>query len=163
MEKPGLLFDPRHFASEFRAATGDSGAEVKESQPVATLWLEDRTEVSGSEFAWRFGWINFQGNNHDFKISGLSMSKLRASRISATGIVTGLGKLPDFSGNYSAAAARATVAGGGPTIVLGNEHHVTIRLIAPDAGLRFKVSIDGVQVHLTRMQPRRHIDHGWAD
>jgi hypothetical protein len=149
MEKPGLLFDPRHFAAAFRAATSDPGADVKESQPAATLWLGDKAEPSGSEFAWRYGWINFQGNNHAFKISGLSMLKLGASGISATGIVTRLGKLPDFSGKYSAPAARATVAGG-PTIVLGNEHHVTIKLIAPDAGLRFIVSINGVQVRLTR-------------
>jgi hypothetical protein len=150
MEKPGLLFDARHFAAAFRAATSNSGAEVKESPPAATLWLEDKAEGSGSDFAWRHGWINFQGNNHAFKISGLSMSKLSASGISATGIVMRLGKLPDFSGNYSASAARATVAGGGPTIVLGNEHNVVIRLIAPDAGLRFNVSIKGVQVRLTR-------------
>jgi hypothetical protein len=150
MEKPGLLFDARHFAAAFRAATSDSDAEGKESQPVATLWLEDKPEVSGSDFAWRYGWINFQGNNHAFKISGLSMSKLGASSISATGIVMRLGKLPDFSGNYSASMARATAAGGGPTIVLGNEHRVVIRLIAPDAGLRFNVSIKGVQVRLTR-------------
>jgi hypothetical protein len=151
MEKPGLLFDARHFAAAFGAATRDSGAEVKESQPVATLWLGDKAEVSGSEFAWRYGWINFQGNDHAFKIAGLSMSKLCRSRIPATGIVTRLGKLPDFSGNYSASAARATVAGGGPSIVLGNEHHVMIRLIASDAGLRFNVSINGVQVRLTRL------------
>jgi hypothetical protein len=149
MEKPGLLFDPRYFAAAFRAATSDSGAEVKESQPAATLWLDDKAELSGSEFAWRYGWINFQGNNHAFKISGLSMSKLGASSVSATGIVMRLGKLPDFSGKYSAPAARATAADG-PTIVLGNEHHVTIKLIAPDAGLRFIVSINGVQVRLTR-------------
>src|ERR1700722_2909796 len=105
MEKPGLLFDPGHFAAAFRAAKSDSGAEVKESPPAATLWLDDKAELSGSEFAWRHGWINFQGNNHAFKISGLSMSKLCRSRISATGIVTRLGKLPDFSGNYSASAA----------------------------------------------------------
>jgi hypothetical protein len=150
MEKPGLLFDARHFAAAFRAATSDSGAEVTESQPIATLWLEDKAEVSGSEFAWRYGWINFQGNHHAFKISGLSMSKRGASILSATGIVTRLGKLPDFSGKYSASATRANLAGDGPTIVLGNEHHVTIRLIAPDAGLRFSVSVNGVQVRLTR-------------
>lgn len=150
MEKPGLLFDARHFAAAFRAATSDSGAEVKESQPVATLWLEDKAEVSGSDVAWRYGWINFRGNNHAFEVSGLSMSKPGASCTTATGIVMRLGKLPDFSGNYSASAARATVAGGGPTIVLGNEHHVVIRLIAPDAGLRFNVSNNGVQVRLTR-------------
>jgi hypothetical protein len=150
MEKPGLLFDARHFAAAFRAATSDSGAEEKGSQPVATLWLEDKPEVSGSDFAWRSGWINFQGNDHAFKISGLSMSNLGASSVSASGMVMHLGKLPDFSGNYSASAARATVAGGGPTIVLGNEHHVVIQLIAPDAGLRFNVSINGVKVRLTR-------------
>jgi hypothetical protein len=151
MEKPSLLFDAGHFAAAFRAATGDdSDAEAKESHPVASLWLEDKAAVSGSDFAWRYGWINYQGSNHAFKISGLSMSKLGASSISATGVVMRLGKLPDFSGNYSASVARATAAGGGPTIVLGNEHHVVIRLIAPDAGLRFNVSINGVQVRLTQ-------------
>jgi hypothetical protein len=150
MEKPGLLFDARHFGAVFRAATSDSVAEVRESQPVASVWLEGKSEVSGSEFAWRRGWINFQGNNHAFQLSGLSMSKPSATGISATGIVMRLGKLPDFSGNYSAQAARATLAEGGPTIVLGNEHRVVIRLIAPNAGLRFHVSIDGVQVHLAR-------------
>jgi hypothetical protein len=145
MGKPGLLFDANHFGATFRAATSDSAADPKESQPVATVWLESKAEVSGSEFAWRHGWINFKGNNHSFEISGLSMSKVGASRICATGIVTRLGKLPDFSGNYSAPAA---VPASDASIVLGNEHHVVIRLISPDSGLRFRVSINGVRVHL---------------
>src|SRR5271170_2041662 len=109
MEKAGRLLDARHFGAAFRAATSDSVA-VTESQPVATVWLESKSAMSGSEFAWRDGWINFQGNSHAFQLSGLSMSKLGASSIAATGIVMRLGKLPDFSGNYSARAARATLA-----------------------------------------------------
>ena len=71
-----------------------------------------------------------------------------ATNFTAAGHVYNLKKLSDFSGNYVAAGAGITIAGGGTATYLKNEHGVVIKLIATDVGLKFKLSADGVHVSL---------------
>jgi len=148
MEKLSLLFDATQFAVAFGAATGDSGCAVTETQPDATVWLEDGVVAAGAEHAWSRGRINYRGRDHVFSLSGLSIADAEGARIAATGIVMRLGKLSDFSGTYSASAAGAAVAGSGSATYLRNERGVVIKLIATDAVLRFSLSDNGVQTRL---------------
>jgi len=53
----------------------------------------------------------------------------------------------DFTGNYVAASAGITVAGGGTAVYLKNEHGVVIKLVSTEVGLKFKLSADGVHTH----------------
>jgi hypothetical protein len=71
-----------------------------------------------------------------------------ATNFTAAGHVYNLKKLSDFSGNYVAAGAGITIAGGGTATYLKNEHGVVIKLIATDVGLKFNLSADGVHVSL---------------
>jgi len=146
MEKLGLLFDAKQFALAFGAATSDSASA--EAQPDATVWLEDGAVAAGAAFAWGHGRINYQGSNHAFSISGLSIADTHRVCVVATGTVMRLRKLSDFSGTYSASGAGATVAGGGSATYLKNERGVVIKLIATDAALRFSLSANGVRTRL---------------
>jgi hypothetical protein len=61
----------------------------------------------------------------------------------ATGKVYKLTQLSDFAGNYVAAGAGITVAGGGTALYLEDEHGVVIKLLSTEVGLKFKLSADG--------------------
>jgi len=92
--------------------------------------------------------LNYGGESHPFKISGLSIVDVGAANISASGHVYNLKKLSDFNGNYIEVSAGVTVAGGGSVAYLKNEHGVVIKLEATTIGLRFNLSGDGVKVTL---------------
>jgi hypothetical protein len=149
MDKLGLLFDAKQFAAAFGAATGDSSSAATEAQSDASVWVEGGASVAGAGFAWGHGQINYKRNQHRFSILGLCTGDVHAASISATGSVVCLRKLSDFSGNYSELGAEARAAGGGSATYLKNERGVVIKLVATDAGLRFKVSVNGVRVKLT--------------
>jgi hypothetical protein len=148
MDKLGLLFDPKEFAVAFGAATGDLRSAATEARPDATVWLEGGAAVAGAGFAWGHGQIHYKRNHHGFSISGLSIADVHAASISATGMVMRLRQLSDFSGDYSGLGAEATATGDGSATYLKNERGVVIKLVAADAGLRFKVSVKGVRVKL---------------
>ena len=148
MDKLGLLFDEKEFAVAFGAARIGLGSAAAEARPDATVWLEGGAAVAGAGFAWGHGQIVYKRNRHGFSISGLSVADAHAASISATGVVIRLEELSDFSGNYSRLAAEATPTGGGLATYLENERGVVMKLVAADAGLRFKVSLNGVRVKL---------------
>ena len=54
-----------------------------------------------------------------------------------------------FDGNYTAASAGLTVAGGGSAAILRNEHGVVIKLLSTTEGLRFNLAAEGVNIKLT--------------
>lgn len=61
----------------------------------------------------------------------------------AAGVVYNLKDLSDFAGNYVAAGAGITVAGGGSAVYLKNEHGVIIKFVSTEVGLKFNLSADG--------------------
>ena len=73
-----------------------------------------------------------------------------ATDFTATGSVYNLKALSDFAGNYVAAGAGITVAGGGTVVYLKNEHGVVIKIVATEVGLRFDLAADGVHVSLKK-------------
>jgi hypothetical protein len=60
-----------------------------------------------------------------------------------------LRKLSDFNGNYVAATAGATLAGGGSATVLRNQNGVTIDGIASSQGVRLTLAPSGVNITLS--------------
>ena len=70
------------------------------------------------------------------------------ANISANGLVYHLSNVEDLNGNYVAASAGLTIAGGGDAVVLRNEHGVFIKLLATNQGLRFDLAGSGVSVKL---------------
>ena len=143
MDKLNLLFNSKQFADAFGAAMRDSNFV---SQPDATVWLEGGAASAGQGFSWDHGKIDYRGSSHGFSISGLSIADLPPVNTSATGIVKRLNALADFVGNYFAAAAEGRMTAGSSANCLRNDRGVQIQLIANDAGLRFRASINGVRI-----------------
>ena len=118
------------------------------TQPDGTVNFTGGSVAAGIGFSWGHGELNFGGESHAFKISGVSLVDVGAANISASGHVYNLKNLADFNGNYVAMAAGMTVAGGGSAAYLKNEHGVIIKLHSTDVGLRFNLAADGVKVKL---------------
>jgi len=135
---------------------GAAFADTSESQsttnatdePNATVDLTAGSFAAGIGFVWGHGDLIYKGSKHRFKLSGVSIVDVGASKITASGVVYNLTTLSDFSGNYTAVSAGLTIAGGGSAVVLRNEHGVVIKLLSTAEGLRFNLSADGVAINL---------------
>ena len=116
---------------------------------------EGTVSFSGGAFAlgiglqWGNGTLTYQGQQYPFKVSGLSVLDVGASSITGSGTVHNLNKLADFSGNYFAATAGATVAGGDSVTTLRNQNGVVIDGITTAQGARLTLAPGGVSVTLS--------------
>jgi hypothetical protein len=130
------------------AGDSDSAAPVaSDARPDGSVSLSGGSVAAGIGFTWGHGELAYRGS-HPFSISGVSIVDVGATSYSASGNVYNLKDLGDFAGNYVAAGAGITIAGGGTAVYLKNEHGVIIKLISTDVGFKFKLSADGVHVSL---------------
>jgi len=133
------------------AGDSDSPAPVaQDAQPDATLTLKGGSVAAGIGYTWGHGELGYHDSSQRFSIKGVSVVDVGATNFSASGYVYNLKKLQDFSGNYVAAGAGITVAGGGTALYLKNEHGVIVKLISTDVGLKFTLSAEGVHVALQK-------------
>jgi hypothetical protein len=146
MDKLSLMFDAKQFAAEFHAASDDSSAA--RSEPEVMMWLEGGVGPAGAGFTWGHGQMNFQGREHLFRVSSLSIADVGAAGIYATGRVMRLRKIADFSGNYRVSSSGAGIGGGSFATYLQNERGVLIELVAMDAATAANRSVNGVRVRL---------------
>ena len=131
------------------AGDADSSAPVADdAQPDATVTLKGGSVAAGIGYTWGHGDLTYRNSPHEFSIKGISIVDVGVTNFTAAGQVYNLKKLSDFSGNYAAAGAGITIAGGGTATYLKNEHGVVIKLISTDVGLKFTLSADGVHVSL---------------
>jgi hypothetical protein len=133
------------------AYAGDAGSSASvadEAHPDATVTLKGGSVAAGIGYTWGHGELTYQESSHQFSIKGVSVIDVGATDFTAAGTVYHLKDLADFAGNYVAAGAGITVAGGGTAVYLKNEHGVVIKLISTDVGLKFNLSADGVHVAL---------------
>jgi hypothetical protein len=68
------------------------------------------------------------------------------ARATARGDVIGLKKIEDFSGNYTAAGAGATVGGGAGATIMKNQNGVEIRLTSTTQGASLKLAASGIKL-----------------
>jgi len=140
----------------FALMSGSVLADDPSSSPGATdssaadasVSLSGTSIAAGIGWVWGKGEIDFKGKEHTFKISGLSVVDAGVASISASGGVYNLKNLSDFNGNYTAASAGITVAGGAGATFLQNEHGVVIKLIETTQGLRLNLAAQGVKISL---------------
>jgi hypothetical protein len=140
---------PLEFARAFGTVTIDTRIEERQ-QHSATLWLEGGIAPAGAGFVWGHGQLSYQGHDHAFRLSGLTIENLGTAGLSALGRVAHLRRLSDFVGTYSASAADAGASGFDPVISLKNERGVIIKLTATDAGQPFNLPVTGVRIRLKR-------------
>ena len=136
------------FCAAAYASDTESAPVANEAQADATLTLKGGSVAAGIGYTWGHGELKYRDHSHPFSIKGVSLVDVGATDLSATGNVYHLKSVADFSGNYVAAGAGLTVAGGGSAVYLKNEHGVVIKLTATEVGLKFKLSADGVKITL---------------
>jgi hypothetical protein len=68
----------------------------------------------------------------------------------ASGSVYNLKKLEDFDGNYTAAAAGATLAGGATGVTMKNQNGVKGNLVATSQGVKLVLGGGGVDMEIKK-------------
>jgi len=119
-----------------------------DSPTDATLQLQGGSVAAGIGYVWGKGTLSYQGADHRFSISGVSVVDIGGAKIDATGAVMHLSTLQDFAGTYTAWGAGLTLAAGGSAVYMKNERGVVIKLLSKTTGLRFNLSGNGIKVQL---------------
>lgn len=125
-------------------------AASKSEKPDATLRLSGGSFAVGIGFSWGGGTLTFKGKDYPISVNGLSLGKLGISGASASGEVFGLKDLRDFNGNYNAAGAGLTVAGGRTAIALKNEKGVRVLITSTTRGFDVTVGGGGVTMKIKK-------------
>jgi hypothetical protein len=120
-----------------------------EDQPDATIKLHGGSVAVGIGYSWGGGTLTYKGKTYEVEVKGLSVGDVGASDIQASGNVYHLAKLADFDGNYTAAAAGATVAGGASASIM-KQNGVEIRLVSTTEGLKFTFAAAGVDLKIKK-------------
>jgi hypothetical protein len=125
-------------------------AMAQEKQPDATLTMSEGQFAIGIGFSWGQGVLTYQGKQYPFKVKGLSVVDVGITKATSSGKVYNLKKLEDFNGNYTAASAEGTVAGGAGALNMKNQNGVVINLVSTTQGVNVKLALEGVQIQLEK-------------
>jgi hypothetical protein len=131
----------------------DESPAADNAPPDATLQMHGGSFAVGVGFLWGKGTLTYQGVDHNFIISGVSIGDLGGAKITASGPVSHMVNLSDFEGSYVAWGMGATVGSGGSAVYMKNEHGVLIKLVTRASGLRFHVSGNGVKIKFEQKRP----------
>ena len=125
--------------------TGGSGG-AQDKKPDATVELTEGQVAVGIGFSWGKGTLTYKGKKYPVKVEGLSVGEVGIARASARGDVFDLKKLEDFTGNYTAAEAGATLGGGAGATIMKNQNGVEIRLTSTTQGASLKLAASGIKL-----------------
>jgi len=121
---------------------------AQSAAPDATMTLSGGSLAAGVGYTWGDGVLRYKGKAYNFTVNGLSVADIGASHIEGVGDVYNLRNVADFAGDYVAAGAGATVAGGGSVAAMENEHGVIIHFHSTTQGLRLTAAASGINVAL---------------
>ena len=113
-----------------------------------TLTLSEGSVAAGIGFSWGKGTLTYQGKTYPVKVDGLTVGEVGISRATATGKVTNLKKVADFSGTYTAGSAGATVGGGASAAIMKNQNGVVVELTSTTQGASLKLGAQGIKFTL---------------
>jgi outer membrane immunogenic protein len=128
-----------------------SGLAIAQDKKVdATLTMSEGQVAFGLGFNWGKGVLTYEGKEYPFKVKGLSVVDIGITKATSSGKVYNLKKLEDFDGNYTAASAEGTVAGGAGALTMKNQNGVVIDLVSTTVGANLKLSVEGVKITLEK-------------
>jgi hypothetical protein len=113
-----------------------------------TVEMSSSAVAVGIGVTWGDGTLSFRGQKYAFSVNGLSVVDLGISTVTATGEVSNLKNVEDFSGNYAAGEAGIALAGGQSDVIMKNEHGVVLRLHGTQQGVRLTLAAQGVLLKL---------------
>ena len=136
----GLLAGAAEAKTKRQASSGE--------RADCTLTLESKSVAVGIGFSWGHGTLRCKGKSYPFKVDGLSVNAVGASRSDATGYVYNLKNVKAFEGTYTAIEAAGTLGGGKGITSMKNGNDVRITLHSTRQGLEAKAAPEGVKITL---------------
>ena len=127
-----------------------AGLALAQDSPNATLTLSEGSVAAGIGFSWGKGMLSYEGKTYPVRVQGLSVGELGVTRATASGKVYNLKTLEDFDGNYAAAVAGATIAGGAEAIAMRNQNGVVIELTTMTQGASLKLAVAGLSLSVQK-------------
>ena len=125
-------------------------AQAEEQKPDATLRLSGGSVAAGLGVTWGGGTLTYKGKDYPISVTGISAGDVGITKLEASGKVYNLTKLDDFDGNYTAAAAGATLAGGGSAVAMKNQSGVSVNLVATTQGVKLVLGGGGVEMKIKK-------------
>lgn len=135
-------------ASTAALVLGGSPLAAQDTKPSGTVSIDE------TQFGFLLGGslgggkLMFHGKTHRFKIGGISIGDIGASKVKGFGSVYNLTNLNDFAGTYSKLDASATLLKGSGALRLKNEHDVILEIDTTSKGLQLSAGAGGVKVSL---------------
>ncbi|MGB8992898.1 MAG: hypothetical protein WCD80_12655 [Desulfobaccales bacterium] len=114
--------------------------------PIGTVSIDMTSVAAGIGFSSGSGVLRFQGQRHLFKIDGISVGNVGIASISAVGNVYNMTNIQQFTGNYAAAGAGITLAGGVAGLKMQNQSGVIINLYAVQQGVQLNIGPQGFNI-----------------
>ena len=138
------------FAMASLAATSaaSAGLEGPLDGTNATLSLSYDSVSAFMGLHWGEGTLSYGGKTYPVKVEGLSVGEVGVTRATVRGEVSNLEQLEDFSGNYVAVGAEATVAGGAGVTVMRNQSGVVVELASTTQGASLRLGAEGIRLTL---------------
>jgi hypothetical protein len=125
-------------------------AQAADKTPDATLKLSGGSVAAGVGISWGSGTLSYKGKEYPIDVKGLSVGDVGVTKLEASGKVYNLSKLDDFDGNYTAAGAGVTAAGGGSVVAMKNQNGVTVELVATTQGVKVALGAGGVDMKIKK-------------
>jgi hypothetical protein len=127
--------------------TGFAQAATK---PDATINISTGSVALGIGWSWGKGTLTYKGKTYPLSVKGLSIGKVGITENTASGEVYRLKTLNDFNGNYTAAGAGITLAGGRSAVDMTNQHGVRVRVISTNRGVDVTLGGGGVEMRIKK-------------
>jgi hypothetical protein len=118
--------------------------------PDATIRLTSGSVAAGIGWSWGKGTLTYKGKEYSISVKGLSLGKVGITKATASGEVFHLKTLKDFDGNYTAAGAGITLAGGRSAVTMSNQNGVRVRLISTTRGADITLGVGGVELKIKK-------------
>ncbi len=116
--------------------------------PPAYVELESRAIAVGIGARIGTGVLFLNGQQHAFKMTGVSLGDLGISNIVGEGPVANLEHIEDFAGHYVAVEAAAALGKGASALTMRNEQGVVITLDSRLTGAQLTLGAQGLGIEL---------------
>jgi hypothetical protein len=116
----------------------------------ATIRLTSGSVAAGIGWSWGSGTVTYKGKEYPISVKGLSLGKVGITKATASGEVFHLKTLKDFDGNYTAAGAGITLAGGRSAVTMKNQNGVRVRVISTNKGADITLGVGGVELKIKK-------------
>jgi hypothetical protein len=116
----------------------------------ATIRLTSGSVAAGIGWSWGSGTLTYKGKEYPISVKGLSLGKVGITKATASGEVFHLKTLKDFDGNYTAAGAGITLAGGRSAVTMKNQNGVRVRVISTNRGADITLGGGGVELKIKK-------------